>query len=168
MPPPFLAAFPNLGTPISRSEIPLPTLMRTLRGDAKICLLKSERSFDSHQGGNYALWALNKLCNANKHRLLIPVGITHGGMAIRRMTATGGISFPFAPFDRIKNQIVTARVGPNGTFEYDMQLSFSVQFDDFNGVKGGPAVGVLDAIASEVDRVLRATEAECRRIGLIH
>jgi hypothetical protein len=27
-----------------------------------------------------------------------------------------------------------------------------VAFDEFNGVKAGPAVGILDAIASEVDR----------------
>jgi hypothetical protein len=125
------------------------------------------RSFDSHQGGNCALWALNKLCNANKHRLLIPVGITSGGMGINHMVASVGVSIPAPVYDRAKHQIVTARVSPDATLQYDMQLSFIVAFDDFNGVEGDPAVGILDAIASEVNRVLRAAEAECKRIGLI-
>lgn len=125
------------------------------------------RSFDSHQGGNYTLWALNKLCNANKHRLLMPVSVASAGMTIRRGVASGNVKLGLSRFDRNKNHIVIAEVGPDGHLEYDGDFTFYVSFDDFNGVTGGPAVGMLDAIASEVDRVLRATEAECRRIGLI-
>jgi len=125
------------------------------------------RSFDSHKGGNYTLWALNKLCNANKHRLLIPVGINSGGMQIKHLTVKGGFTFSAPVYDSAKNQIVTARVAPGSDIQYDIQLSFFVAFDEFNGVTGGPAVGILDAGAGEVDRVLRATEAECKRIGLL-
>jgi hypothetical protein len=67
------------------------------------------RSFDSHKGGNYALWALNKLCNANKHRLLIPIGISSGGMAINHMIVSGPAAFPAPVYDRAKNQIVMTR-----------------------------------------------------------
>lgn len=124
------------------------------------------RAFDAHEGGNYTLWALNKLCNANKHRLLVPVGVTTGGLEINSMTLSGGYT-PMPIFDRTKNQVVLARIESGGNFEYDVKLTFFVEFDEINGVKSGPAVGILDAIAGEVDRVLRATEAECRRIGLI-
>lgn len=124
------------------------------------------RSFDAHQGGNYALWALNKLCNANKHRLLVPVGVATGGMTINHMILNGGGSIPVPVFDRNKNQIVIAKTTAGGEFQYDVELSFFVAFDEINGVKSGPAVGVLDAITSEVNRVIRATEAECSRIGL--
>lgn len=121
------------------------------------------RSFDSHEGGNYALWALNKLCNANKHRLLMPVGMASGGNIANRMVLGGGVRVMAPIFDREKNQIVVAETDPGAHFEYDMMLSFIVAFDEFNGVKGGPAVGILRAIASEVDRVLSETEMECRR-----
>jgi hypothetical protein len=124
------------------------------------------RGFESHQQGNYALWALNKLCNANKHRLLIPVGVTSDGMIVNRIEISGG-SLPAPIFDRDKNQIVIARIEPGGHFQYDVQLSFYVGFDETNGVKAGPAVGILDAISHEVDKVVKATEAECKRIGLI-
>jgi hypothetical protein len=125
------------------------------------------RSFDSHEGGNYALWALNKLCNANKHRLLVPVGIVASGMKIKTMTISGPGAIPAPKWDREKNQIVIAEIGPGGDFKYDVELSLFVAFDKINGVKSGPAVGVLDMMASEVTRVLKATEAECRRIGLL-
>jgi hypothetical protein len=129
------------------------------------------RSFDSQERGNYPLWALNKLCNANKHRLLMPVGISSGNAGVNRMkmagSSSGGVRVFTPTFDREKKQIVLAKIDAGSHFEYDVNLSFFVAFDDFNGVKGGPAFGILDAIAGEVDRVLRATEAECRRIGLI-
>jgi hypothetical protein len=123
------------------------------------------RSFDSHEGGNYSLWALNKLCNANKHRLLMPVGMMSGDTIVNRMKISGGTRVRVPTFDREKNYIVIAETDPGTQFEYDIKLSFFVAFDEFNGVKAGPAVGILDAIASEVDRVIRATEAECRRLG---
>ena len=125
------------------------------------------RSFEPHEGGNYTLWALNKLCNANKHRLLMPVGIHSGGMMVNKAIMSGGVRIIAPFFDREKNQIVFAMVDPGGQLQYDVQLSFNVSFDEFNGVAAGPAVGILNAIAGEVDRVLRATEAECGRIGLI-
>ena len=128
------------------------------------------RSFDSHEGGNYPLWALNELCNANKHRLLMPVGITGGGVGVNHMmlrsSDTGAIKIPVPTFDREKNQIVIGTAGPGAHLEYDVSLSFYVAFDEFNGVKGGPAVGILDRIAQEVDRVIKSTETECRKMGL--
>ncbi len=125
------------------------------------------RSFEPHEGRNYTLWALNKLCNANKHRLLMPVGIASGGMQVNTAIMGNGARMLAPSYDRAKNQIVFAMVDPGGHLQYDVQLSFNVSFDEFNGVAAGPAVGILNAIASEVDRVLRATEAECKRIGLI-
>ena len=124
------------------------------------------RSFDAHEGGNYALWALNKLCNANKHRLLMPIGTLAAQMRLGAGRIRGGeILVP--RWNREKNQIEFARVRPGGEFKYDAEISFFVGFDEFNGVKPAPAVGMLNAIASEVQRVLVATEAECRRLNLI-
>jgi len=70
-------------------------------------------------------------------------------------------------WNREKNQIEFARVFPGGDFKYDAQISFFIGFDEFNGVKSAPVVGVLDKIASEVQRIIGATEAECRRIDLL-
>ena len=124
------------------------------------------RGFDAHQRGNYAIWALNKLCNSNKHRLLMPVGTLAPNMRIAHGVLSGGeILMPL--WNREKNQIEFARIFPGGAFKYDAQISFFIGFDELNGVKSAPVVGVLDMIASEVQRIIGATEAECRRIGLL-
>jgi hypothetical protein len=65
------------------------------------------------------------------------------------------------------HRLVFARIGPEGEFKYDVNITFHVAFDEINGVQGGPAVGILDAVAGEVARVLVAAEAECRRLNLI-
>jgi hypothetical protein len=71
-------------------------------------------------------------------------------------------------YDRAKHQIPLARVGPGGEFRFEADFTFSIFLDEFNGVRPGPIAGVLNGIASEVERVLVATEAECRRIGLLN
>ncbi|HZL31417.1 MAG TPA: hypothetical protein VFC54_10210 [Pseudolabrys sp.] len=124
------------------------------------------RGFDAHEGGNYALWALNKLCNANKHRLLIPVGVGGGEMTMNRGIISGGDLY--APrWNGAKNQLEFATIRPGGNLKYDAKITFHIAFDEFNKVKGGPAVGILNTIADEVQRVLLATKAECQRIGLL-
>jgi hypothetical protein len=124
------------------------------------------REFDAYQGGNYALWALNKLCNANKHRLLMPIGALAPQMRMGRGVLINGEIF-HPRWNSEKQQIEFARVRPGGKFEYDAQISFFVGFEEFNSVEAGPAVGILDLIAGEVNKVISATETKCRSIGLI-
>src|SRR5690606_771518 len=117
------------------------------------------RGFNAYEGGNYALWALNKLCNANKHRLLIPVGVFAQGMVFTRHLLVDGEVF--APqWNREKMQVEFARIQPGGSFDYNAQVSIHIAFDEFNGVKGGPAVGILKLMERAVRRVLNATEEE--------
>jgi hypothetical protein len=111
------------------------------------------RAFDTHKGGNYALWSLNKLSNANKHRLLSPVLIQSNQVVLRRgvvIKQPVRIVQPF--YDREKNEIPLAKVWPGGEFKYDAEFTFSIFLDEFNGVKKAPVVGALDAIAREVQR----------------
>ncbi len=124
------------------------------------------RNFDAYQGGNYPLWALNKLCNANKHRLLMPIGALAPQMRMSKGILRD-VDILTPRWNGEKHQIEFARVRPGGKFEYDAQITFFIGFDEFNSVKAGPAVGILAAIAGEVHKVISATEAKCRRIGLL-
>lgn len=72
------------------------------------------RGFDAHQGGNYAIWALNKLCGANKHRLLrllVPIGALAPEMKVAQGRLQNGQIFGPRWNDE-KNQIEFARVLP--------------------------------------------------------
>ncbi len=123
-----------------------------------------------YKGGNDTIWALNRLCNANKHKLLIPIGIATGMQIKRGAIAagpTGQAAIPVPAWDRAKNEIVFGRVGPGGQFEYELQMGFLVTLDEAEVTGSEAAVAVLRAMSAEVKRILMATEAECRRLGFI-
>jgi hypothetical protein len=63
--------------------------------------------------------------------------------------------------------IVLAVIGPDTRAEYDMQLTFHVAFGPIETQSGTDAIGVLRSMTSEVERIVLATEAETRRLGLI-
>lgn len=52
--------------------------------------------------------------------------------------------------------------------QLQFNVAFTVAFDDVDEViRGQNPVGVLRTMTGEVERILVATERECRRIGLI-
>ena len=71
-------------------------------------------------------------------------------------------------WDAEKNEIVMIRAAAGSEIQYDANLAFTVAFNhELNIVGGHDPVGALNAMAGEVERVLVATEAELRRLGLI-
>lgn len=124
--------------------------------------------FNAYSGGNNALWALNELANGPKHKTLYPVALGSAGMFARNMSISGNFSVPAIRYDSANNEIVFLRVGLNAKVSYDVNVAFSVALDNVAGVVNGQhPVAALDAMRSEVESVLMATEAECRRIGLV-
>jgi len=135
-------------------------------------------SFKPYKGGNNALWAMNELCNSPKHKLLYPVSLA-GGQTI--ITPTGNRRFDLSPdgqferfeffpprWDRDKNELILGYMPSRLKFKGDFDVTFTVALDDVDEVvRGQHPVGVLRAMAGEVERVLMTTEAECRRIGLL-
>ncbi len=127
------------------------------------------RGFKPYKGGNNSLWAMNELCNTPKHQILYPVIIGAGTIFINYsplLHGRRGAKFPI--WDREKNELKFARIGPRGETEEYLNTSFAIVLDDVDEViRNQQPVGVLNGLACEVERVLAATEAECRRIGLI-
>jgi hypothetical protein len=140
------------------------------------------RSFQPYKGGNDLLWSLNKLCVANKHRLLVPIGILLGPWrgpvtcvgADRDEHPVFGPEGPEWPslilpprWDHEKHEGVFAILGPNARIEYDIHIGASVAFADIGTVGGKPAVAVLKQLLGEVAGVLNALETESRRLRLV-
>jgi hypothetical protein len=123
------------------------------------------RSFQPYKGGNDALWTLNKLRNAT-HTALIPIGAGSGGVTIHHLSGSGfGIHVP--RWDSEKNEMIVARVFPDGHIDYNLDITLFIAFGEVDFVPEPIPIAFLKPIASEVERVLRATEAECRRLGFI-
>ncbi len=124
-------------------------------------------AFKPYKGGNDAIWALNKIRHST-HTILTPVGVVPDAAYILHMSDNGLVDFlPNPIWDSEKNEIIFARVKEGGKIKYDLVFSFLVALGDIDFITRHQAVAVLRAMAGEVERILRATEAECRRLGFI-
>jgi hypothetical protein len=146
-------------------------------------------SFNPYKGGNNALWALNKLCNAKKHCALVPFDIGRANLHSMQVTQlkpvfrddgmvdltyqiktkgfVAGMSRENPDWDPDKYEITLARFPLNESPNYQARVALNVTFDGVETQRGKPAVLLLREMMGIVDRILSVTEAECRRLGFI-
>jgi|SRR5579862_172716 len=147
------------------------------------------RSFKPYKGGNNILWALNRLCNTNKHATLAPFDLGQfnlgaiteisktaqplpsGGGEIRiegRLSGfIGRITAANSSWNAEKHEITISGIPEEVGSQYKADVALNVAIDGIEVLARQPAVAVLNAMGCEVQRVGSATEAECRRLGFI-
>jgi hypothetical protein len=118
-------------------------------------------------GGDDILWALNEMCNTDKHKMLVPVGAA----AVRVGARVGGTGFFSMPdphiWDRKKNEMDLITFGPGSTYECFFDFHAFVAINDIKAVDGMPVVDVLHKMGLRVLDVLNVIEAESRRLGYV-
>ena len=123
--------------------------------------------FVPYRGGNGVLWALNKLCNTDKHRILQPLGTG----AIRTGAHIKGRGFFRMPdphkWDSAKNEMVLIEIAKDAEFDYQLDVTLYIAFGQIEGLEGSPVISNLKTMGTNVHIVLNAMEAECRRLGYI-
>ena len=130
------------------------------------------RSLQPYPGGNTVLCILNDLCNADKHRILTPIGTgaLRQGFSIRCNAIDRYFRAPIHhAWDRAKQEMVLFSVGgwqPGDELDYEFDFHLFVALNEVQTVDGQPAVPVLNKLASEVERILSALEAEASRLGI--
>ena len=124
--------------------------------------------FEPHETGNPLLWGLNRIRNPNTHRMLVPVGAASAGtgLNVHQMSVRGPARIGYSRWDPTKNEVEYLRVGPGSVGQYDVQVSFFVAFGDVGTLAGKDVFSTLDAIASEVERIVLAIKAETERLAL--
>jgi len=154
--------------PISSSETELEDVIARNCKDIPVEIVSLFRTFKPHAGGNDLIWALNKTNNSNKHRLLVPFFQFPRDMNFRmRGTGGSGVHIPPIVYDRAKNEIVFAVIATDTQLEYNLNGTYCIAFDGIAPIEGYSATDILNAMASEVEGIVLAIEAEARRIGLV-
>jgi len=127
------------------------------------------RGFDPYKGGNNVLWALNELVNTNKHKLLIPVAMTSTRIQIPDAMNANAFASNVGTYDASKNEMTLLKVAVGGQhLKYNMEITPTIAIDHTEDIiRGQHPITLLDAMANEIERVGMATEAECRRLGLL-
>jgi hypothetical protein len=123
--------------------------------------------FQPYLGGDDLLWALNEICVADKHKMVIPVGA-----GVLRTSAsvhvTGWFSMPDPHvWNRAKNEMEVVTILEGSTFEYNFDFRMFIAFNEIQIVDGKPVVSVLHEIGGKVKSILMAMEAESRRLKIV-
>lgn len=124
-------------------------------------------SLAPHKGGNVALWAMNEMCNTNKHAILVP--LAHGMNTLLQMRGTQwprGLEVHKPIWDSAKNEAIWAVVDHGVSPQHDVQIQIVVATSEIGPIASKPAGPFFNAMCSEVERALVAIEGEARRIGL--
>ena len=69
--------------------------------------------------------------------------------------------------DPVKNELILMIFSPPSQIKINGDIAFDIAIEGIKTLANQPAIKVLNAMAGIVERVLVATEAECRRLGFI-
>ncbi len=124
------------------------------------------RNFEPYKGGSDALYALNAVCIANKHKLVIPCASATFSAGVNAQ-AIGYMEIPYHhTWDSKKNEMILCTLGPqtekfNGKFGFAVHIAFG-KIDIVGGKPIGP---ILEQFVDMVETILTEIEAETRRLG---
>ena len=157
--------------PIANSAVELETAVigRGRCKDLPPDILTLFRGFKPYDGGNLAIWLINRLCNTSKHKEFVSAEIQTEGIDRGFVASTSGETQLPAMFrwDSAKNEMVIGIAPAGAQFHYDLQFSLFIAFGPIEPIEGQPVIPFFDTAIREVERIVLATEAECRRLGLI-
>lgn len=119
-----------------------------------------------YRGGDDILWALNKLCNRNKHEIVIPYAIGEGLLAFSISRTLNPVKWGNKRWDRTKNEKEVARIASGAQFQDHVNLISSVIFDEFPVIGLRPVDNVLREMFTSVGHALQVIEARANDIGL--
>ncbi|MGO9571910.1 MAG: hypothetical protein ACLP5H_30670 [Desulfomonilaceae bacterium] len=145
----------------SESEFKTGTVFQYFPDDIKPLF----KSFEPYIGGNNLLWALNRICNTNKHQILIPVCFFQGPVEISTEQIAGDKIVPLPGWDGAKYETIFTKTSPNA--DYHINCHIVVAFNEVEVVKGKPIIATLNKMAVMVEQILLAIETEARRLGYV-
>jgi len=123
--------------------------------------------FQPYPGGDDLLWALNEICNTDKHKMLIPVG--HAIFPTHQAAhCVGYMSIPEPHvWDSRKNEMELITIGPGTKFDYEFNFRIFVAFGEIKVVEGKEVLRILYRMGCKIQSLLMAIELESRRLGFI-
>ncbi|MGB8115211.1 MAG: hypothetical protein WCF22_15630 [Candidatus Sulfotelmatobacter sp.] len=126
-------------------------------------------SFEPYGATDNLLFAINELCNASKHRIIVPNPSVAGVRLpyIEMIGGTGPVVLNEGNFfDVEKNEITYATTERGVQLKYRAQFGFDIAFGEVGPLKGHSVATNLDGMIRAVTTVIDKTEAKCGELGL--
>lgn len=125
---------------------------------------KIVRALKPYQGGNDLLWWLHRLNIKDKHRLVVPVGISHSFEGMQRLTPEGlepvrwrwNVPEPPTIYPIEDGSTVFETIAPRYKKIYDQyKFPFEIAFNEPSVVQGEPVVPTLNSMSDLVKSIIK-------------
>lgn len=167
--------FPHVYFPISKEAKEFePDLLRKVKG-ARNDAVDAIRAIKPYKGGNETLWRLHALNNVDKHRILLTIGNGYVGRSMlpserieaERQFKTTNPGDPIPDYRSHIQQFPIRMVNkgdiiltiPEGEVEENMNLQFTIAFNEPGIVEGVPILLALHKMSSEVFDIVRSFDS---------
>ena len=127
-------------------------------------------SYEPYEGGEEVVWAINELCRASKHRIIIPVN--PGASVVFSHFEIAGGTRPVYVCDGQsilcdENEIIIARTERGSKYNYKASIAFGVAFGPVRPIEGREVFPNLNRMLDAVSAIVNELEQECKKISLI-
>lgn len=128
--------------------------------------------FQPYRGGDDLLWALNEMCNGNKHKIVTPMcaPVLRNFASIRGKGRFFSMPDPHV-WNYAKSEMEVFTLGPplfpDAKCDYDLDFSAFVAVHEIPVVEGHEIVQLLALLCNKVQSILMAIEAESKRLGIV-
>lgn len=133
------------------------------------------KTFQPYGGGDDLLYAMSRMSGPDKHQLVLKLNINlprfpMGAGTGYDLRGQGPMSIGYIAWDGFKQELESARVWGNGHSEYEgeFKMPLFISLSDSHITRGEPAPAFLNTVASKVEGIIAAIEAETARLKAPH
>lgn len=119
---------------------------------------------DAYKGGPNLLWAMNELCNTQKHFRLMPLAL--GNMVLTVSPAPNAV-IRRAIWNPENLELIFLEVQSGHETQYNTHFSYNIAVEGIETLEGKDILHAAQGMRNTVNGILIATEAECRRMKWI-
>ena len=124
-------------------------------------------SYEPYPTGSALLYAINELCNASKHEIIMPVVSIIGTEMPYIETSDAKHFLPIMLYRGGEGEITYAIAERGLKWKYEADFSFRVCFGKVGAIAGRDVAENVDGMIRAVGMIVYEIEAESRKIGIL-
>jgi|GEM_PF-4716905 len=124
-------------------------------------------SYEPYATGSALLFAINELCNASKHQIIMPVVSMVGTELPYIETSDTEHALPIMLYSSGEEEITFAIAERGLKWKYEADFSFRICFGKIGAIAGRDVAENIDGMIRAVDAIIHEIETESRKIGIL-
>ena len=124
-------------------------------------------SYEPYPTGSALLFAINELCNASKHQIIMPVVSVIGTELPYIESSDTEHALPIKLYSSGEEEIIYAIAERGLKWKYHANFSCRICFGKIGAIEGRDVAENIDGMTRAVDTIVYEVESESRKIGIL-